>query len=159
MNVNVGSFVVMGVKRLPYKVAGKIEKGKGWEDRFPGIPFILAGRVLSTDERSFLFEKEKARAERAAKKAAKVAAGWVEKPRKAKEGKIVVPRVYPQPAKVDPKETKRLFAEENARLVEANSFRLQAIQGATDTTTHLVKRGGKWVQVGADNLTAHIENR
>jgi hypothetical protein len=151
---NVGTFSVMGVKRLPFKIVGRTEV-KPWEDKFPGIPFVVGGRVLSSDERANLFAVEVAKAERAAKKAAKIAAGWTPKPSKAKEGKIVIPRTYPQPAaKPSAEESRRLFREENERLIEANTLRLQAIRSAKDSTIHTVKVGKKWVQATQDDLDA-----
>jgi len=142
--------VFMGAKRLPFK-AIKVTKDENGErviegvkpfvDSFPDIPFGKRNHrgdwiTFTRAEREAIHLIAKAKAERAAKKAAKA-----EKPK------------TPPPVVKSWKEAMAHIAESQIGTVEAKSFPDMPVEYRT------VLRGGKWCQVGADNLTAHIVNR
>lgn len=129
---NVGTFSVMGVKRLPYKIVGQVERA-GYVDPFPGIPFgkmTATGWVtFSKEDRAQIVAEAAEKAERAAKKAAKIAAGWVPKERQKKAPKVKVERVYPkQPDAPDPSVIKAKFKADNEMKVREAADRLALIK-------------------------------
>lgn len=115
-----------------------IEGVTAFVDSFPDLPF---GRkdahgnwvAYTRAEREAIGMALKAKAERAAKRAMKA----------GKEKLEVVQKVK------NFREAMNHIASTQVGTVETKSF--------TEPTT--VKRDGKWIQVGSDNLTAHIEAR
>lgn len=152
-------------KRLPVGVV-KVAKGEGGErvvegvrafvDSFPDIPFGKRDHrgdwvTYSRAEREAMHLAAKAKAERAAKRALKPAKPRTVKVKVDRNGNPIVPRV-PSPERSF-SEAMVHIADSQIGTVEAKSFPDMPIQFQT------VKRGGKWVQVGSDNLSAFIEAR
>ena len=122
-----------------------IEGVKPFVDSLPNIPWgrKIGGdwKAYSKDERVAMAAEIAAKTDRAAKRAAnKLLKG--EKASKAKEEK---PGVSFAAAMVK-------IAESQIGTEETKSFPVPEVP-------QTVKRDGRWVQVGADNLTAHIEAR
>jgi len=152
-------------KRLPSGIV-KVAKGESGEriiegvrafvDSFPDIPFGKRTQrgdwvSFSRAEREVMHLEAKAKAERAAKRALKPAKPRTVKIKMDRNGNPIVPR--PPTPERSFSEAMVHIADSQIGTVEAKSFPDMPVEYRT------VLRGGKWVQVGSDNLSAFIEAR
>ncbi len=161
---------VFGERRLPSKVVkvtrsetGEriVEGVKAFVDSFPDIPFGKRDHhgdfiAYSRADREALHMAAVAKAERAAKRAAK--------PAKVKPVKVEEPtRTFGEAmahiaaSQVGTEETKSFVEPGEGKHPKMTNDERIAMIG--NIPLHTVKRGGKWVQVGSDNLSAFIEAR